>query len=156
MKTYIGTKIINAKPMTRQAWCDFRGWALPETEAGMGDDAGYLVEYTDGGKPNHPDYDGYISWSPAPQFEGAYREMQGMTFGMALEALKRDEAIARTGWNGKNLDVKLHRPLAGELINRPFAFISYPGAAGAKAPWVPSQTDMLAEDWVVVACLHFG
>lgn len=34
---------------------------------------GYLVEYQDGGKPNHPDYEGYISWSPKDVFEKAYQ-----------------------------------------------------------------------------------
>ena len=70
MKQYIGTKTLNAKPMTRAEWCEFRGWALPTDE--KGEDAGYLVEYTDGGKPNHPDFAGYISWSPSYVFEKAY------------------------------------------------------------------------------------
>lgn len=73
MQQYIGTKIINAQPMTRAHWCSFRGWTLPADE--NGDDEGYLVKYTDGGKPNHPDFDGYISWSPKEQFDGAYIEI---------------------------------------------------------------------------------
>ena len=42
MKTYIGTKLIRALPMTRAAYNEFRGWQLPADE--NGDDAGYLVE----------------------------------------------------------------------------------------------------------------
>jgi hypothetical protein len=60
MKTYIGTKIIKATPMTRLAYNQLRGWALPSNE--NGDDAGFLVEYTDGGKPNLEGYAGYVSW----------------------------------------------------------------------------------------------
>lgn len=48
MKAYIGTKIINAKPMNRSDYNIYRNWALPEDEDGT--DEGYLVEYTDGGK----------------------------------------------------------------------------------------------------------
>ena len=70
MNTYIGTKIINAVAMTRQEYNDFRGWQLPADESGA--DAGYLVEYLDGGKPNTEHYAGYVSWSPAEQFEKAY------------------------------------------------------------------------------------
>lgn len=70
MKTYTGTKTINATPMTRGAYNTFRGWELPANEDG--NDEGYLVEYTDGGKANHPDFAGYISWSPKDVFERAY------------------------------------------------------------------------------------
>ncbi|WP_282265584.1 hypothetical protein [Stenotrophomonas sp. PS02298] len=56
--------------MTRQAYNDYRGWTLPADE--NGDDPGYMVEYLDGGKPNHADHVGYISWSPQAQFDAAY------------------------------------------------------------------------------------
>lgn len=47
MTQHIGVKLINAFPMTRQAYNDFRGWQLPAGE--NGEDEGYLVEYLDGG-----------------------------------------------------------------------------------------------------------
>lgn len=50
MTQHIGVKLINAYPMTRLAYNDFRGWELPSDENGS--DEGYLVEYLDGGKPN--------------------------------------------------------------------------------------------------------
>lgn len=70
MKPFIGTKIINAAPMNRADYNTFRGWNLPADEDGA--DEGYLVEYTDGGKPNVPGYAGYVSWSPKAQFDSAY------------------------------------------------------------------------------------
>lgn len=105
MKRYIGTKVINAMPMTRASYNALRGWTLPANE--NGDDEGYLVEYTDGGQPNHPDFAGYVSWSPKEQFEGAYRETGGLTFGLAVEALKKGQKLARSGWNGKGMFVFL-------------------------------------------------
>lgn len=74
-KTYIGTKVVIAEPMTRQQYNDYRGWALPADENGA--DEGYLVEYTDGGKANMPDRKGYVSWSPKDVFERAYKPMPG-------------------------------------------------------------------------------
>jgi hypothetical protein len=68
--TYMGTKVIHAVAMTRQAYNDLRGWKLPEGECG--DDNGYLVEYTDGGTPNVKGFAGYVSWSPQGVFEKAY------------------------------------------------------------------------------------
>lgn len=70
MNTYIGTKMVQATPMSRQAYNDYRDWNLPEDEDGADD--GYLVEYTDGGKPNDDRHAGYISWSPKAQFDAAY------------------------------------------------------------------------------------
>lgn len=49
----------------------YRGWELPSDE-NCGDE-GYLVEYLDGGEPNHPDHKGYISWSPKGQFDNGYK-----------------------------------------------------------------------------------
>lgn len=72
MKTYIGTKIIKARPMTRGEYNEFRGWALPIDE--NGDDEGYLVEYEPSGTPNVKGHDGYVSWSPKNVFETAYAE----------------------------------------------------------------------------------
>ena len=70
-KQYTGTKIVLGTPMKRLAYNQYRGWELPADE--NGDDEGYLVEYLDGGKANHPDHKGYISWSPKDVFERAYK-----------------------------------------------------------------------------------
>lgn len=62
MKKYVGTKVIEASPMTRGDYNNYRGWQIPEDE--NPEDAGYLVKYSDG----------YVSWSPAYAFEESYRE----------------------------------------------------------------------------------
>ena len=67
---YEGTKRVMARPMTRGDYNTYRGWTVPADE--NPDDAGYLVEYLDGGKANHRDHAGYISWSPADVFQRAY------------------------------------------------------------------------------------
>lgn len=68
--TYVGTKVVHAVPMTRQAYNDLRGWELPADENGA--DEGYLVQYADGGAKNVDGFDGYVSWSPQDVFEKAY------------------------------------------------------------------------------------
>ncbi|MFZ6773044.1 crAss001_48 related protein [Undibacterium sp. SXout7W] len=70
MQTYIGTKIINAKPMTRGDYNQLRDWTVPADE--NPNDEGFLVEYLDGGKANVEGFKGYVSWSPKPVFEQAY------------------------------------------------------------------------------------
>ncbi|MCP2076410.1 UNVERIFIED_ORG: hypothetical protein J2Y77_005846 [Pseudomonas lini] len=157
---YIGTKIVIALAMTRLAYNDYRGWALPADENGADD--GYLVEYTDGGAPNHSAHDGYISWSPKAQFDAAYRPTEGMSFGLVIEALKMGKRAARAGWNGKGMWLSLagataHWNASIEGIKQMpdgwqgFApFIAMYTADGLLVPWVASQTDMLADDWQLV------
>jgi hypothetical protein len=172
MKRYIGTKLINAKPMTRQAYNDFRGWTLPSDENGADD--GYLVEYVDGGKGNTDHYVGYVSWSPTDVFDHAYRSCEGMTFGQALESLKAGQKVARAGWNGKGMWLSLScdgerevpaenfwsphnaqfaRDNGGTAIVLPSITMKTTNAQGRVAilmGWLASQTDMLCEDWEIV------
>lgn len=151
MNTYIGNKVIQAKPMTRQEYNTLRGWTVPVDENPA--DEGYLVEYMDGGQPNLPGFAGYVSWSPTDVFERAYRKTSAMTFGDALVMLKAGQRVARAGWNGKGMWLQFWKPM--HTVDLPYIILLYPvGSApypvGARVPWLPSQTDMLAEDWQVV------
>ena len=158
-KTYIGTKVIHALPMTRQAYNDYRGWQLPDNEDGADD--GYLVEYVDGGKANDPRHAGYISWSPKDVFERAYCEVgQGLSFGDAIKALQAGQRVARAGWNGKGMWLWIPETL-DEFCTKVFAcgddafeaapWIGMKTADNKFVPWLASQTDVLAEDWEVLA-----
>lgn len=153
METYIGAKMVFAMPMTRLDYNAYRGWALPANENGADD--GYLVEYVAGGAPNHPDHLGYISWSPKTQFDNAYRVVDGMTFGLAIELLKQGALVGRTGWNGKGMWLQLCTEWngnvhAGGQNYKMLPFIAMRTAQGDMVPWLASQTDMLAEDWTIV------
>ena len=171
MKQYIGVKIVHAKPMNRQEYNEYRGWKLPEDENGS--DEGFLVEYLNGGGSNHPNHVGYISWSPEKVFNEAYKPVGGMSFGLAIEALKNGHAVARSGWNGKGMFIVLMPGLKLPAFNtadtarkvndrtakwigkntpldcRPY--LAMYDAQGKWCPgWLASQTDMLAEDWEIV------
>ena len=73
MTLYEGTKRLKADPMTRGQYNEYRGWAIPAGEDPK--DAGYLVEYEDGGKANDSRHVGYISWSPVDDFERTYKRV---------------------------------------------------------------------------------
>lgn len=153
MQEYYGTKRIAAKPMTRLEYNQFRGWQLPADE--RGDDEGYLVEYRDGGKPNTPHYDGYVSWSPKEQFEAAYQPVTAMSFGHAIVALKAGRQVARAGWNGKGMWLLLIVENHWETTRRlemleGLPWIGMKTADNKFVPWLASQTDMLADDWQIV------
>jgi hypothetical protein len=71
--TYIGTKVIYAKPCTRYEYLELRQWKLPDNEDG--NDEGYLLEYTDKAENVLAPFTGYVSWSPKDVFERAYRKV---------------------------------------------------------------------------------
>lgn len=163
MSLYIGTKMIRAFAMTRLAYNELRGWELPADENGA--DEGYLVEYLDGGKANHPDYAGYISWSPKDVFEKAYKPTAGMDFGMAVSAMKEGHKVSRAGWNGKGMFLyhvaaasypasnNPNRSMVGYFENDlvPYRdYIAMKTAQNDVVPWVASQSDILVNDWFIV------
>lgn len=166
-KQYIRCHIVKATPMTRGNSNALRGKETPQWENPA--EEGYHVVYPDG----------YESWCPKAQFEAAGRPIDGMTFGMAIEAMKFGAKVARKGWNGKGMWICI--PLcagpkeipANWIMNIPFAdFLGKPNAKYAEqnggtvkivpyvtmkaadgtfvTGWLASQTDMLAEDWRIV------
>ena len=159
MEEFYGTKLVAAKPMNRKDYNDYRGWELPSDENGA--DEGYLVEYKDGGTPNHADHEGYISWSPKGQFDAAYQPLHALSFGHALVALKGGRRVARLGWNGAGMflyyvgagvyaaQTDVAKAFFGERV--PYKpYIAIKTVEGDVVPWVASQTDLLANDWTIV------
>jgi hypothetical protein len=75
-------------------------------------------------------------------------------FSGALRFLKDGFKVTRTGWNGKGLWLEIQRPDAHSKMTLPYIFLSYPADAdntpGARVPWAPSQTDVLATDWILL------
>jgi len=85
------------------------------------------------------------------------------SFSTALDCVKAGGRTARAGWNGKGMFIFLV-PGSTFTVNRePLlsilgegATVNYHGhidmktADGMIVPWLCSQTDMLADDWVVV------
>lgn len=77
-----------------------------------------------------------------------------MDYGSALTALKEGRHVARTGWNGNGMWIELQKTDGKSWMSLPYTYLNYPvdsdDARGARVPWVPSQTDQLAEDWFIV------
>jgi len=91
-------------------------------------------------------------------------------FSEALQLLKHDFTprvkVARTGWNGRNMwiakqdgypdGIAINENTAkatGLAVGTTVRFAPYlmlHSADGTMVPWLPSQTDLMAEDWVVV------
>ena len=139
MKEYIGTKLIKAEPLDKNG------------------SQGYKVVYP------QPDGSTYESWSPKDIFEESYREVNGMSFGLAIEALKKGYKVARSGWNGKGMwlilqtgsEVTLREGTcyhkAGLKHVKIDSHIDMFTAAGTMQPgWLASQADILSDDWQII------
>ena len=159
MEKYLGVKLIEAE----SCWGLNNKCVDPNSEHCGQEVKGYKVVYEDG----------YTSWSPKDVFEKAYRKIDGLTFGLALEALKLGKCISRTGWNGKGLFIFKQVPAAidNSIISK---MQSVPDSAkiilttrnqepiyyqnqmvivkpdGTIDSWVPSSSDIFAEDWIIV------
>ena len=87
-----------------------------------------------------------------------------MNFSQALDEIKAGKKVSRSGWNGKNMFVFLV-PGSRFKVSRPPLLGIYPEgteidyhahvdmrtATGQIVPWLVSQTDLLADDWGIVA-----
>ena len=141
MKNYVGTKFIEAREMTRGDYNDYRGWKIPENENPA--DEGYLAKYSDG----------HENWLPKKHFEEIFKESNGMTFGIAVERLKKGFKVAREGWNGMYLFLAHGKDIQSCTgINEKCVDVICMKTAQDTVVfgWLASQTDMLAEDWVIV------
>lgn len=89
--------------------------------------------------------------------------MEYTDFGWALDKLRQGYKVGREGWNGKNMflflvqdsQFKVNRaPLRGiypegtEITYQ--SHIDMKTAQNTVVPWLASQSDMLADDWVVI------
>lgn len=72
-----------------------------------------------------------------------------MTFGEAIEALKRGERVTRAGWNGKGMWLALQRPDEWSKMRRPYIYIKT--VQDELVPWVASHGDILGDDWMVTS-----
>lgn len=97
--------------------------------------------------------------------------METMDFGGAIKALKAGQKVARTGWNGKNMFLTLAggysipkdklRPgthITAEFLEArgvdEMVIVPHIDMWTAQnnyvSGWLASQTDMLAEDWIII------
>ena len=84
------------------------------------------------------------------------------SFSEAICYLKKGLRVARNGWNGKGMFLYYVPegvyPARMEAIKGHFkddavpynSYIAMKTAQDTVSPWVASQTDLLAEDWVIV------
>lgn len=77
------------------------------------------------------------------------QSIQKVSFEYAIQSLKEGAKVARLGWSGKNMHIALQKPTKTSKMTLPYIYIST--ATGDLVPWLSSQTDILSDDWYIVA-----
>ena len=172
MKTYVCHKIVRAVQLAEYREDD-RDWVLDNGNHMTVDElaARHQTDYT----PVVGDYlveyeGGYTSVSPKDAFESGYSVIdsdstavmvtaenpEALSFSTAVHLLKHGYKVARQGWNGKGMWLhmipKSHwETTRGLELLDGLPWIGMKTADDKFVPWLASQTDVLAHDWVVVA-----
>lgn len=88
-----------------------------------------------------------------------------MDFGDVIRSMKKNPNLkfARKGWNGKGIYIQLQVPDTNSKMTLPYIYMvtdklesDNPYAPKGIVPWLASQSDMIADDWVEVASTPFG
>jgi len=66
--------------------------------------------------------------------------------GWALRVLREGGSVCREGWNGKGMYLRLQVPDANSKMTLPYVYMKT--VTGDLVPWLCSQTDLLAKDWM--------
>ena len=114
---YIGVKRISAWPETKD------------------EQEGYSVVYKDG----------YQSWSPKDVFEEAYCRCAAMTFGLAIEAMKKGLKIRLPKWL-PDVFISIQTPDANSKMTAPYFYVK---SRFGMVPWIPTMIEMFSEEWQI-------
>jgi len=122
MERYIGTKIIEAEPMSRAR--------------GGKEEDGYKVRYPDG----------YESWSPKDVFEEAYRKTSGVSFGLALEAMKKGKGARLPNWS-EDVIIRAQFPDEHSKMTAPYLYVE---SRFGRVPWKETMIELFSDNWEIV------
>lgn len=119
--------------------------------------------------PEHKSSEGLIATSVNYGANAIWCDLAELTFGQAIQALKRGQRVARKDWKGKGMFLWL-KPAAnvkaewckdpmlkglaeanGGEIEALGTICMFTAQKQILSGWLASQTDVLAEDWVIVS-----
>lgn len=160
MILHYGTKAVWARPMILNEYNRYQKQGISTNQEL--EIEGCLVEYIDGGKPNHLGHENYISWLPESVFAKSYKADGKLPFSAALVAMKAGKRVWRKSWKEEYVYyVPPGKYPASRNSNNTMAE-DFPGGVpytgyiakktydGYVTPWVPTQEDMIQSDWSII------
>jgi len=71
-----------------------------------------------------------------------------MNIGDAIAAMRHGSKVTREGWNGPGQYLEMQTPDEHSKMTLPYIYITT--VQGDLVPWLASQTDLLANDWMII------
>ncbi len=143
METYLGTKLIKAKAATYHDFVREKG----EDVAHKDDSDGYIVAYAD---VNGSFENAYKSFSPKDVFEAAYRKTDGLSFGLAVDSMRKGGKVKLPAW-GEDVFIQIQFPDDNSKMTAPYFYVT---SRFGLVPWIPTMIEQLSEAWVIVEVIH--
>lgn len=72
-----------------------------------------------------------------------------MNIGDAIAAMRHGSRVTREGWNGPGQYLEMQTPDEHSKMTLPYIYITT--VQGDLVPWLASQTDLLANDWMIIS-----
>lgn len=147
MKQYIGTKVVEAEPATLYELKEGGHYLKKHSEEWTKEDAnipdlssskreGYAVRYEDG----------YESFSPKDVFEKAYRPTEGVSFSLALEAMKQGKGARLPQWK-EDVVIRVQWPDEHSKMTAPYLYVE---SRFGRVPWKETMIELFADNWQIV------
>lgn len=163
LRQFMGIKAIVATEMTYGKAVANHGVRVGPDPSGVertDKTPGYLVVYEGG----------YKSWSPHDEFVKAYKNVDELTFGLAITALTQGFKISNADWNGKDMWIAMSCDHGKEIRAEDFwsphsaQFAKENGGTATVLPsilmktasgkiqmgWTPSIADIFGTKWYIV------
>jgi len=136
MDKYIGTKLIEAEPAIRKNGKIYLEKEVPFIDQTF--EKGYKVKYPDN----------YESWSPKDVFEEAYRKNGNLSFGMALDMLKKKlfKGMRLPQWK-PDVIIRIQFPDEHSKMTAPYLYVE---SRYGCIPWKETMIELFSEKWEVV------
>lgn len=75
--------------------------------------------------------------------------MESNGIGWAIKQMHHGSKVTRPGWNGKGMWLALQVPDEHSKMTLPYIYMKT--ADNQLVPWLASQTDILAMDWMIAS-----
>lgn len=152
--------IVKAEPMDSQKWAILNG-----SDIMIEDPVDGFIIYVDSRVRTWIDEQSFNKIFKLIKKDDKVEKVENLTIGEAIEAMENGHKVCREGWNGKGMFLflvpgstfKVNRaPLLGiypegtEITYQPH--IDMKTAQNTVVPWLASQSDILAKDWMIVQC----
>lgn len=93
--------------------------------------------------------------NPGCQPAGDRSNVTSFDFTRVMHLLRDGAAVARKGWNGRDMFIKVQWPDCGSKMTEPYIYLTTPDRSTrdgkCRLPWTASQADLLATDWYIVS-----